>query len=117
MYKIIVFSVLLTAFLNTANAQAGNQQEAASRLANYIADKMKDSLLLSSVQRDQVFSINVELHNRKMAARSITSNRDSLSISVQQIENKRDSLYARVLSEQQLGLYKQKKRSLISNRQ
>jgi hypothetical protein len=114
MYKIFVFAFLLTVTINTALGQTGNQN-AGTQLANHIADKMRDSLSLTSAQRDQVFSINMDLHTRKMAARSGTQDRDSLSKLFQQIEKKRDSLYGTMLTEQQLLLYKQKKRNLISS--
>lgn len=114
MYKIIVFTILITAFFNSVIAQTNNQ-DAGIILANRMADKLRDSLSLSSTQRDQLFSINIELHNRKMAARSGSQNRDSIGILFQQIENKRDSFYGTVLLEPQFLVYKQKKRYLISN--
>jgi hypothetical protein len=114
MYKVILIFILLTPFFNTAIAQANNQG-AGVQLANRIADKLRDSLSLTSAQRDQLFSINMELHNRKMAARSGSQNRDSIGVLLQRIENKRDSLYGTILSEQQLLLYRQKKRYLINS--
>lgn len=86
----------------------------ANALANKIAKKMQDTLGLNASQRNQIKDVNLQLHNEKMAARAQYINRDSVAIRLQQIENKRDALYRPILTEQQFGMYRQKKRNLVS---
>jgi hypothetical protein len=105
----------ITALLCLSFFIAKTQPIPAVRVANKIADKMKDSLGLSQEQRQQVFAINIRLFNYKAEARKRYQNRDSVEIAMQHIENRRDSLYRSLLTEHQLNLYKQKKRVLISN--
>lgn len=95
-----------------ANAQGGTP---AQQLAAHIADRMKDSLSLTAAQRGQIFSINMRMHNDKMAKRGLYGNRDSVGRHLQLIENSRDSLYHKVLSEAQYGLYLKKKGRLLGN--
>ena len=91
------------------------QSTPAEGLARRISQKMKDSLILTPAQADAIFGVNMQLHNQKLAARSQYANRDSLTTRLQVIENTRDSLYATQLTAPQYQLYKQKKRSLVSN--
>lgn len=84
-------------------------------LAQKIALKMKDSLLLSGIQKDQVYTINMQLHEQKTLARQQSPALDSLGLKIQRIENRRDSLYRGVLTEEQYILYRQKKRNLVNN--
>jgi hypothetical protein len=90
------------------------QQTPAENLANHIAQKMKDSLALSEVQKNQIYTLNMQLSNLKTAARQQYTGTDSLGRGLQRIENTRDSLYSTVLTEQQMLLYRQKKRNLVS---
>jgi hypothetical protein len=106
MYKII--SVLLI-FLATANANA----QSVGDISKHIADKMKDSLNLSQVQRDSILSKNQQLQSMKLAARQNASP-ETLQVQLQNLEKMRDSLYRPVLTQQQFELYRQKKRALIS---
>ncbi len=90
------------------------QQTPAENLANHIAQKMKDSLFLSEAQKNQLYTMNMQLNTLKMAARLQYKGTDSLTIKIQKIENTRDSFYSMVLSEEQMILYRQKKRNLVS---
>lgn len=92
------------------------QNNPAEQVATTIAQKMKDSLLLSDAQRGQIYGINIRLHEQKMQARQQHANdRALIGKGLQQVENTRDSLYQGVLTAEQCLLYQQKKRSLISN--
>lgn len=110
--KKLIFPILLfTISIGKTFAQSDN----ATRLATRIAQKMKDSLSLTEQQMNGIYSINIELHNRKMAIREQYKSIDSLRLYFQRIENTRDSLYGSVLSLDQMLLYRQKKRFLINN--
>ena len=102
---------ILLCCISAVKAQTGPGVEVASR----IADRMKDSLLLSNLQRDSVYAINLKLHTQKMAARQQYAEPEALRQAIQAVENARDSLYRPVLGEEKFLLYQQKKRNLISN--
>lgn len=95
-------------------ASLNAQPPAAIQLANHIAQKMKDTLELTTGQRAQVFSVNITLHNLKMAVRQNNTNPDSLRIKTQRIERRRDSLYQNILPQAKYVLYQQKKRNLVT---
>lgn len=98
----------LTLFCNS-------QTVSADIVAQRIAQKMKDSLLLSEDQKTQIYNINLNLNNHKMLVRQQQISSDSLRLKIQQVENTRDSLYRPILTEQQFLLYREKKKSLINN--
>jgi hypothetical protein len=110
----IAFILLSLFFLSVAPTFSQQTGTPAERLAIKMADKMKDSLDLSVVQRAGVYNINMQLHIKKMEARRIYTDRGMLGTVMQQIENTRDSLYREVLTDDKFLLYRQKKRSLIS---
>lgn len=110
MKKILFLLLLFCASFFITKAQS----LPAEHLANRIADKMRDSLTLSSQQRQQIYAINIRLSNQKMQARSRSQNRDSVGSALQQIENSRNSLYRAILTQQQFDRYRQKKRKLVS---
>jgi hypothetical protein len=114
MYKILMILFLLTTFFKASFSQS-NGQDPATRLANRIADKMRDSLSLSQKQRNDIFVITTQLQDRKKAAMTSGQDRNNIGLALQQIENTRDSLYATVLSAAQIQIYNQKKRNLIRN--
>jgi hypothetical protein len=91
------------------------QQTPAEQLALKIAQRMKDSLQLNDQQRQQIYDINMQLHNQKMWVRQHYTAQDSLSIHTQRAEGKRDSLYHIILTNEKYLLYKQKKRNLVSS--
>lgn len=107
----ICLAVIFTGFMINAKAQSNAPQQ----VAHKIAKKMKDSLDLTSQQRHQVFQVNMQLHNEKTAVRSQYAGADSLGYYIQQVENKRDSLYLPVLGPDKYQLYLQKKRNLVNN--
>lgn len=88
----------------------------AVQLAEKIATKMKDSLGLTVAQKNQIYDINMDLHNQKQDARTQhTGNAPQTTTAIQNIEKTRDSLYRPILTVPQFDLYKQKKRNLVSN--
>jgi hypothetical protein len=82
--------------------------------ADRIATKMKDTLGLTIPQKNQVYAVNISLYNQKMVVRKQYTNMDSITVQIQRIENKRDSLYHIILPEPKYILYRQKKRNLVS---
>jgi len=109
--KFILIICLLSGF--SVNVKA--QNTVATQLAEKIAQKMKDSLLLSESQKEQLYTINLQLSDRKSAVRQQYATSDSLGIKIQLVEKTRDSLYKAVLTEQQFILYRQKKKNLVNN--
>lgn len=109
--------LLLTLFVFLAIRTAVTAQGSGpgTQIANRIADKMKDTLGLTQQKRNQVFAVNMHLHNRKMIVRQQTTNPDSLQARLQRVEKKRDSMYQRILPPPKYQLYLQKKRNLISS--
>ncbi len=108
MKKIIMIAFLIAPFFLTA------QSNAASQLAAHIANKMKDTLNLTMTQRNQVYDVNILLHNLKAGVRQRYTNPDSLRVYFQKIENRRDTLYYAVLPATKYTIYKQKKRNLVT---
>ena len=101
-------------FVFAAMSVAG-QQNSAHQLAQKMAQKMKDSLSLTDAQKNQLYNINMQLHNQKMNIRQQYKAGDSLGYYLQRVENTRDSLYHQVLSGEKYLLYRQKKTRLINN--
>lgn len=97
----------------TAIKAQGTASNAAG-LAAKIADKLKDSLNLSVLQRNQLYDVNLQISDAKSAVRGQYVNRDSVRFKTQRIENARDSLYRSVFTAVQFDLYKQKKRLLVT---
>lgn len=91
------------------------QSNHAETISGKIAARMKDSLSLTVQKRQQIYQINLQLHQQKQSVRQQFNNNDSIRIKIQLIENTRDSLYSSVLNEQEYILYKQKKKSLVNN--
>lgn len=106
------FLCLKTVLLFTLFVAAQNTPE---QLSQHIAQKMKDSLFLTDVQKQSVYEVNMQLYGQKLAVRQQYNHSDSLGLKLQRIENRRDTLYFPLLSPQQYQLYKEKKRALISN--
>jgi ABC-type transport system involved in multi-copper enzyme maturation permease subunit len=108
MNKIFLFLMIIV-FVSTAQAQNSVIEQVASKMAQ----RMSDSLGLNSRQKNQLYDVNLNLNNQKLAAKQQYANTDSLYRFLRVIENKRDSLYRPILTEQQFSLYIQKKRSLL----
>ncbi|RYZ29576.1 MAG: hypothetical protein EOP49_40480 [Sphingobacteriales bacterium] len=79
-----------------------------------VGQKMRDTLGLNSEQTQSLTRLTLVLQNRKTTVWYNYQGIDSVRFYVQTLENKRDSLYRPVLTEQQYNLYLQKKSSLIS---
>ncbi|MFT3823037.1 MAG: hypothetical protein QM731_03920 [Chitinophagaceae bacterium] len=107
--------ILLTVIIILAVTTVKAQENPATVLASKIAQKMKDSLSLTTEQMQSIYTINMQLHQQKMAARQQYAGNPSLGNYIQKIENTRDSLYRPVLTDEKYQLYKSKKRNLVSN--
>jgi len=110
MKLLFLFALLIGGFNHVATAQAP-----AEAIASKIADKMTDSLSLTQAERDQIYTVNMNLHEQKMKMRAVYQDPIQLGPQLQKIENTRDSLYGGVLSAEKFQLYRQKKRSLVNN--
>jgi ABC-type histidine transport system ATPase subunit len=112
MKKVSILFVFICVTL-LSSAQSGQ----AEVLSEKIAQKMFDSLSLNQQQKMQIFQINMFLHHQKADAWKKFENQDSvLGAKLQRIENSRDALYKRIISDEgKYNLYKQKKRYLVSN--
>jgi hypothetical protein len=110
MKKIAIFVIITLASLI-----GYTQSNPAQIVANKIAQKMKDSLSLTTIEREQVYQINLQLHNQKMLIRQQHINQDSVRIYTQRIEQTRDSLYRIILNEEKYLLYIGKKKNIVSN--
>jgi hypothetical protein len=109
--KILLTIAVILLITTTTNAQ----NSPASDLASRIAQKMKDTLDLSAQQKTQIYTINMQLHYKKMSARQQYFGTDSVRFYLQRIENTRDSLYHGVLSEEKYLLYQDKKTNLVTS--
>lgn len=107
--------LIITIFVIAISITRIFAQTNAEQLADKIAQRMKDSLNLTALQKDKIFSINIELQNRKMQVWKEQKSQDSLKRYLQQVENTRDSLYKTILSPDQMAMYRQKKRNLVNN--
>ena len=93
---------------------AQQDQSPMVKLANKMADRMRDTLGLDTGQREKIFNINLSLAMEKSIAYS-NHKKEDIGKELQKIENKRDGLYKKELSNQQYDIYKQKKRRIINN--
>ena len=92
------------------------QPTPAMQVSQKIAQKMQDSLLLNAQQKDQIYAINMQLHEQKAIVYQQYSSSDLLTYYIQKVENTRDSLYRQVLTETKYQLYKLKKTNLVNNK-
>lgn len=111
---LLVIASLLFLFVN---AQNNNQSDQGQRLAHKMAQKMKDSLDLTGNQMNQIYQINILLHEQKKQAMISGLSRDSISKRLQKIENSRDSLYRIIIPIEKFEIYKLKKRRIVNNNQ
>lgn len=112
MQKSFFTAVLVIIFHTLTNAQVVSPAE---QMAGKIAQRLKDSLSLNDSQKQQLFSLNMRLHQQKQVIRQQYAGLDSMGYYMQKIENSRDSLYKQVLPEDKYLLYKQKKIKLVNN--
>ncbi len=110
MLKHLIFLTLTFSSINTFAQVSPNE-----KVTQRITKNLIDSLGLSEKQSIQINDINKQLQEFKMEQWKIYSNRDSLRMAIQRIENTRDSLYKAVISEESFIKYKKKKASLINN--
>lgn len=109
-------SLILLLFLAAGKsimAQDSTQVSPAEKLAQKIATKMKDSLGLTDQQKNEVYTINMNLHDQKAVIWKKYINRDSIQVHLQRIENTRDFQYQQVLPDVKYSLYKQKKKEIV----
>lgn len=112
MNRIYVLALLLIAF----GGKASSQNSTPAFIAGKIAEKLRDTLALTDVQKDRVFAVNMQIYNCKRAARAQYSIDDAqLQVKIQEAENTRDSLYKEILTNTQYLLYKRKKPGLVNN--
>jgi hypothetical protein len=113
-YIILFFSLVF--FSAGIMAQSQNSQaDQGQRLARKQAQAMKDSLNLTGQQMNQLYDINLSLHNQKKQVLQSGMSRDSIGRRLQQIEGTRDSLYRAAIPVDKFEQYKNKKRRLIHN--
>jgi hypothetical protein len=110
-YILIVF----TAIVFTKPVLGQNTDSIGSKVSRNILRKLSDSLNLRQGQKDSIYLINMGLHYRKMSVWHQYSDIDSLTTKIQRIENTRDSLYHKVLTDEQFTIYRNKKRNLVNN--
>lgn len=111
MKKMFFFNLLLVLILNKG---VHAQSDISAQLSARIADRLKDSLSLTSVQRDGIYQVNQQLALQKYNARQTVTG-DSLRLRIQKIENTRDSIYKPILGEEKYMLYRSKKILLLNN--
>ena len=110
MKQLVAFSLLLLIYM-----PCSGQANASEQLAGHIAQKMKDSLALTTVQKDSIYAINLRLLQYKTTVRQQYGT-DSLLLQqhLQHTEWLRDSLYRPILGEELYPLYKIKRRTLLT---
>ena len=111
MKKIINIAVFIL-FSVTGQAQ---KSISGTQYASKVAQRMADSLKLTSAQENKVYNINLGLHTQEMDTRKKYTSRDSLAVHFQKIENSRDAMYRAVLTNNQYELYMSKKIELLNN--
>lgn len=113
MNRLIIFLGIL--FLIGINSFSQADNSVAIQTAHKMAKKMQDSLSLSAQQRQDLFQVNMNLHNSMQAIRLENPPADSLQPRIQRIENTRDALYLPILGNEKYQLYLQRKRNLVNN--
>ena len=108
------FSLSLSAQSQINSRSQKTADKNGDRLAQYMAEKMKDSLRLTQQQAKSIYDINMKIHEQKMNARRLNKRMDLLTREIQKIENTRDSLYLKIISAGNLERYKEKKSKIVS---
>jgi hypothetical protein len=104
--------VLTLLFLTAPFVLAAQSNQEKSSL--FLADKLRDSLLLSAKQHQELYTVNLIIEEEKKNIRSLYDDPYQLRKKVQNIENKRDSLYQEVFNAEQFILYKNRKSTLLN---
>ena len=112
MLKKLIIGIFFFLFCaNVCDAQQSTEQTALS-----IANRLKDTLGLSVIQKDSIYAINLHLNNQKSLVRSQYTQQDSIQKYIQRIESTRDNLYRQVFSDDnKYMMYKTKKLKLLAN--
>ncbi len=116
-YTIIGFLLVSSLFTVQKGRAQSTPPSPAIQLAAKMADRMRDSLALTDDQRQQVYNINVALHNSKSQAwTQYAADRTRLQGELQNIESSRDSLYNIILGPTgKYQLYISKKVNIIKS--
>ncbi len=116
-YIILCFLLMISFFINQDGWAQSTPSSTAVQLAAKMADCMRDSLGLSDAQRQQVYNVNISLHNSKSQAwTQYANNRARLQNELQNIESTRDSLYNIILGPAgKYQLYISKKANIIKS--
>ena len=88
-------------------------QQVREQVSRTLANQLRDSLDLSQLQYQKVYEINLDLEGQKAFVRQESKDSPSLRKLLQQVENRRDSLYFSLFSTSQSLHYKEKKSELI----
>lgn len=94
-------------------SQWASSQDTPEAFARQVADRIKDSVGLSTTQAESIYQVNLDLSTRKQQQWKLYASRDSIRVKVQAIENGRDSLYKGVMTPAQFQLYLERKSRLI----
>lgn len=111
MKKIIFIAFLMTLALITRSQST----ELSEAVANKFSDRMTDSLKLNAQEKQGVLEANRMIAKLKFQARNNYKQMDSLTLYTQRIEDMRDSLYRRVLTDEKFKQYANKKDKIINN--
>jgi hypothetical protein len=110
-----VINLHITILLLITSSLSFAQNSAPLSLAERIANRMQDSLILTTAQKERLYEVNLLIHIKKLQIRQRFVQRDSIRIYLQRVENTRDGLYERIINnEEKYKMYKVKKTHLIS---
>lgn len=107
--------ILIVTVLSINTVTSAQSSDYSTQLSKRIADKLKDSLTLTAMQRDSIYAINQDIANQKKSIRKVVFSTDSLKQSFQRLEHQRDNMYLNVLGQEKYLLYKSKKAALLNN--
>ena len=109
--------IAIVFILSIAAGSVKAQQTTAEAFSLRVAKRISDSLNLSTAQQQAIYTVNLDLQQQKMSLWGQYGNvPDTLTLKVQAIEDRRDSLYRVVLGDDTKWLlYKQKKTRLLNN--
>lgn len=108
-------SLICVLFLSATVGTSAQATQADQDIAARIAQRIKDTLGLANGQKDQLYTVNLQLAVRKRQIWAQTTILDTVRVRVQRVENTRDSLYQPILSAAEFEAYRQKKRNLVHN--
>ena len=109
-YLTKIFASLLLLFFSHGSYAQTSQTDS---LANLLAQKMKDSLSLTSEQKNQIYTINTTILTRDSNLRKMFIGSKSLISYLELLGEQRDSLYKSALPNDKYLLYLSKKRNIV----